>query len=92
MVISYRRYLEVSLAVRINEVGYFPARRQCPLRQSGQNSFQGQKGTPIKVPELDRLHRLLSLPSIWFSTENAASSTLVPGPKISATPAWRRKS
>src|SRR5687768_3537278 len=36
-------------------------------------------------------HLLESLPSISLSTLNAASSTLVPGPKISATPAARRK-
>ena len=32
-------------------------------------------------------HRLESLPSIWLNTEKAALSTLVPGPKMAATPA-----
>jgi hypothetical protein len=35
-------------------------------------------------------HLFESLPSIWFSTKYAASSTFVPGPKISATPAARK--
>src|SRR5690606_24336876 len=37
-------------------------------------------------------HRLESLPSISLSTEWAALSTLVPGPKMAATPASSRKS